>query len=140
MGFVDAMNKKGSAGRVESPRTRPHRRPASVTRNPLAKRQPRIRGVAKKDCRTADGIVFDSKKEMLRYLELRAAREGGAVLYFLRQVPFDLPGGIKYRIDFMIAWADGRISYEDVKGYRTDVYKLKKRQVEALYPITIEEV
>jgi len=29
---------------------------------------------------------------------------------------------------------------EDVKGYKTDVYKLKKKLVEAIYKIKIEEV
>ena len=58
---------------------------------------------------------------------------------FLMQVPFHLPGGVKYLLDFQIFWANKEISFVDVKGVRTDVYKLKKKQVEQLYPIVIEE-
>lgn len=108
----------------------------------------RIR-VAPKPERTArDGTVFASKHEMLRYEDLSLMRdapagtfsEDGTVRYFLRQVPFHLPGGVKYLLDFMVFWADGSITYEDVKGMRTEMYKLKKKQVEALYPIKITEV
>lgn len=97
-------------------------------------------GVAPKEKRTVDGIVFDSRKEARRYLALRALREAGHVQYFLRQVPFDLPGPARWLADFLVVWSDGRITVEDVKGHRTSEYRLKKRQVEALYPIKIQEL
>jgi len=87
-----------------------------------------------------DGIRFDSKKEAKRYQHLKMLQEAGVILFFLRQVPFDLPGKVKYRADFMIFWADGHVSVEDVKGYRTPQYLTKKKMVEDLYPIKIEEV
>lgn len=87
-----------------------------------------------------DGIRFDSKKEAGRYQELKLAQSGGAVKWFIRQPSFDLPGGVKYRADFLIVWVDGRVTVEDVKGMKTAMYKLKKKQVEALYPIEIREV
>lgn len=96
--------------------------------------------VAAKERRTADGIVFDSRKEMLRYQELKALKASGSVLYFLRQVPFDLPGGTKYRADFVVFWCDDDVTIEDVKGHRTAAYKRAKKQVEALYPVEILEV
>jgi hypothetical protein len=86
-----------------------------------------------------DGIKFSSKKEAKYYLELKSRVHLGEVLYFLRQVPFDLPGGIKYRIDFMEVLKDGSIHYIDVKGVRTPMYKLKRKQVESLYPVRIKE-
>lgn len=86
-----------------------------------------------------DGIRFDSKKEAQYYQELKIASQNGPVLFFLRQIPFDLPGGIKYRCDFQVFWRDGTVSFIDVKGHRTKQYINKKKQVEALYPITIEE-
>ena len=61
-------------------------------------------------------------------------------MFFLRQVPFDLPGGVKYRADFMIFWADGSVTVEDVKGYDTPQSRLKRRQGEVLYPVKIELV
>ena len=86
-----------------------------------------------------DGIRFASKKEGKRYLELRALKEKGEIVFFLRQTPFSLPGGVKYICDFTIFWADGSISFEDVKGFKTEIYKLKKKLVEANYPISIIE-
>ncbi len=86
-----------------------------------------------------DGITFDSKKEANYYLQLKARQQAGEVVMFLRQVPIGLPGGVKYVIDFQVFLADGSVEWVDVKGHRTDTYKLKKRQVEALYPIEIIE-
>jgi hypothetical protein len=86
-----------------------------------------------------DGIKFPSKLEARRYAQLKALQAAGDVLFFLRQVPFHLPGGVTYRVDFQIFWADGRVSFEDAKGMATETYKIKRRQVEALFPVTIEE-
>ncbi len=86
----------------------------------------------------ADGIKFRSKKERKRYLELCALRDAGEC-WFLRQVPFYLPGNTKYVLDFMIFWKDRRVTFEDTKGHRTAMFIMKKKQVEALYPIRIVE-
>lgn len=37
-------------------------------------------------------------------------------------------------------WKDGRVTVEDVKGVRTAAYRRSKKQVEALYPVRIEEL
>ena len=87
-----------------------------------------------------DGINFDSKKEGRYYMELKLRMKSGEILFFLRQVPFDLLGGVKYRIDFQEFHSDGTIHFIDVKGRRTEMYIAKKKMVEALYPIKIEEV
>ena len=86
----------------------------------------------------ADGIKFRSKKERKRYLELCVLRDLKEC-WFLRQTPFHLPGNTKYVLDFLIFWKDGRITFEDVKGRRLPAYIKNKKQVEALYPITITE-
>ena len=98
--------------------------------------------VSPPEARTRDGIKFASKKEMHRYDELVILKRGGEVLTFLVQAPaFRLPGGVRYTADFLVFWADGRVTVEDVKGMRTESYKAKKRMVEAMYaPITIEEL
>ncbi|KAA0015486.1 DUF1064 domain-containing protein [Salinicola corii] len=88
---------------------------------------------------TVAGITFDSKKEATYYLQLKARHRAGEVTMFLRQVPIELPGGVKYVVDFVEFLADGSVAWVDVKGHRTDTYKLKKRQVESLYPFTITE-
>lgn len=87
-----------------------------------------------------DGIKFASKKEARRYRDLDLMQKTGLVVFFLMQVPFRLPGGIKYVADFMIFWTDGHVSVEDVKGFKTPAYKAKKKMVEALYPVEIQEV
>lgn len=87
-----------------------------------------------------DNIKFSSKKEANRYNILKSLQNVGEVLFFLRQVPFHLPGGIKYICDFLIFWANGEVTIEDVKGFKTESYKAKKRMVEAIYPVEILEV
>lgn len=87
-----------------------------------------------------ENIKFASKKEAKRYLELKALQRLGEVIFFLRQTPFHLTGGVKYVCDYLVFWQDGYVTIEDVKGMRTDMYKLKKKQVETLYPITITEI
>ena len=87
-----------------------------------------------------DGKTFDSIKEANYYCELKIRQRDGEILFFLRQVPFDLPGNVKYRLDFLEFHTDGTVHAVDVKGMRIEMYKLKKKQVEALYPVEIEEV
>jgi len=88
----------------------------------------------------SDNIKFASKRECSRYLELKNLKAAKEVLFFLRQVPFHLEGGVKYVCDFLVFWSNGEVTVEDVKGVKTPVYELKKKQVEARYPITITEV
>lgn len=87
-----------------------------------------------------DGIRFDSKKEAQYYSQLKLRQKAGDVVFFLRQVPFDLPGGVKYRVDFQVFLQDGTVEFVDVKGMETKDFILKKKQVEALYPIKIKVV
>ena len=86
----------------------------------------------------ADNIKFRSKKERKRYLELKALQHAGEC-WFLRQVPFYLPGNVRYMLDFLVFWKDGRQTFEDTKGCRTDMYKMKKKMVEDLFPVRIVE-
>lgn len=86
-----------------------------------------------------DGIKFSSKKEAKRYTELKLLM-GKEVLFFLRQVPFHLPGNVRYVCDYMVFWINGEVTVEDVKGMKTDMYKVKKKILEACYPIEIREI
>ena len=88
-----------------------------------------------------DGMRFDSKAEARRYGELKLLRAAGEVVWFTRQVPFHLPGGIRYVADFLVVWADGRQpSVEDVKGVLTRVSANKIKQVRALYGVEVQIV
>ena len=86
-----------------------------------------------------DGIKFHSKKEAQYYLQLKMLQKRGDVIFFLRQVPLHLVGGVKYLCDFVEFRQDGTVHFIDVKGMRTAGYKQKKKMVEATYPIEIEE-
>jgi hypothetical protein len=87
-----------------------------------------------------DNIIFPSMREARRYSDLKNYKLAGLVSHFLRQVPFHLPGGVTYRLDFLVFWADGNVTYEDTKGFKTSLYIAKKKMVEDLYPIKITEV
>lgn len=85
-----------------------------------------------------DGIKFQSKKEANYYAQLLVRQRIGEVVFFLRQVPFHLPGGTKYVVDFQEFMADGTIRFVDVKGFKTKEFIRAKKQVEAIYPVQIE--
>lgn len=89
---------------------------------------------------TIDGIKFASKKEGNHYRNLKILQQNGDIIFFLRQVPFHLPGNVKYVCDFMVLWPNGDITFEDVKGFKTSLYVTKKKLVESLYPIKIKEI
>lgn len=93
-----------------------------------------------------DGIVFASKHEAKRYQELKLLERNGDIINLVLQPEFLLlvkPGKSvgKYIADFSY-WDTARNEYvtEDAKGVRTPVYRLKKKIVEAVYNIKIEEV
>lgn len=84
-----------------------------------------------------DGMRFDSKLEARYYDALMLAKKAGELLFFLRQVPFHLPGNVTYRLDFLEFWKNGDVRFVDTKGVETESFKAKKRLVETLYPVEI---
>ena len=92
-----------------------------------------------------DGITFDSKKEALRYNQLKIFQIAGLIKGLKLQVPFVLidksPHGktIKYVADFVYE-EDNKTVVEDVKGVKTPMYRLKKRLLAERYGIEIKEV
>lgn len=85
-------------------------------------------------------IRFDSKLEATYYEWLCHLLRTKKIRYFLRQVPFTLPGKVRYIVDFQICMNDGQMKYVDVKGMMTDISRLKIKQVHDLYPVEIEIV
>ncbi len=95
---------------------------------------------APKERRTADGIVFASRAEMLRYQELKMLEKARVISNLELQPKFELVpktkrGGraVHYVADFAYQ-KDGKQIYEDVKGMQTPVYKLKKKLLLWQYP------
>jgi len=96
-----------------------------------------------------DGIYFDSKREANRYSELKIMEKAGIINSLKLQPEFKcVVNGKKvctYKADFEYLMVDdigpqGQIGYyivEDVKGFKTPVYRLKKKLVEACYPGTV---
>jgi hypothetical protein len=102
-----------------------------------------------------DGITFDSKKEGYRYQVLKTLKKDptNPVVSIKRQVPFIAkvvsPSGEeievwKYKLDFLVTYKDGRVDHEDVKGHKKgsayEVFRLKKKHIEAQYGIRIIEI
>jgi hypothetical protein len=85
-----------------------------------------------------DGLRFDSKKEAMRWLELKKLEGIGVIAKLERQISIPLHvAGVKvctYRADFMYEM-DGATIVEDAKGYQTDVFKLKWKIGQALFPL-----
>lgn len=91
-----------------------------------------------------DGIKFASKHEAKRYQELKLMLQAKAIQDLNLQVAFPLikkseyGREIKYIADFTY-YDNGHLVVEDAKGFKTDVYKLKKRMMAELYGIEIKE-
>ena len=92
-----------------------------------------------------DGIAFDSKKEGARYAELQWLAKAGAIRDLRLQVPFELipkqtgERAVRYIADF-VYMENGKMIVEDVKGVRTDVYKIKKKLMLKVHCIKVKEI
>lgn len=100
---------------------------------------------------TVDGQIFDSKKEANRYQELVLLEKAGVIKNLSRQVKFvlipsqrDENGKVierecSYKADF--TYEEGiKTVVEDVKGYRTKEYIIKRKLMLYQYGIRIREV
>lgn len=74
-----------------------------------------------------DGKKYASKREAQRAAELKVLWQGHAIAGFAEQVEFLLPGGIRYRADFIVLNNDGTYTIEDTKGFQTKEYRMKKK-------------
>lgn len=97
-----------------------------------------------------NGITFDSRKEAYRYLVLKGMEDEGAIENLRRQVryelvpAFDVDGRhyrpVCYVADFVYVDKEtGKEVVEDVKGMRTDAYKLKSKLFARRYGMSIKE-
>lgn len=91
-----------------------------------------------------DSCVFDSKKEALRYKNLVILLRCGKISDLVLQPRFSLADsfvcrgkkyrGISYVGDFLYRDTEsGELVVEDTKGFKTDVYKIKKKLFLAKY-------
>lgn len=112
---------------------------------------------------TYNGITFDSKKEMYRYIRLKSMQEEGLISDLRMQVPYEIIPAVYetqmvqlktkvktvtkcvqrasyYVADFVYRDKNGNEVVEDAKGMRTEKYLLKKKMMRAFLGITINEV
>jgi hypothetical protein len=113
-----------------------------------AERKPSKYGARRTVC---DGITFDSQKEATRYAELKLLERMGAISGLQLQPRFPLnawhgdhsqcPLVGEYRADFQyLDTASQAVVVEDVKGFRTQLYRWKKKHCEAQYGVRIVEI
>ncbi len=84
-----------------------------------------------------DGIKFDSKAEATYYGILNILKRTGKVKDFEMQVVYTLTAGIKYILDFKVEYSDGRIDYIDIKGMKTQVFRIKQKLMKHDHDIDI---
>ena len=98
-----------------------------------------------------DGYTFDSIKEKNYYIKLKLLEKAGKIKELELQKEYELQPSFKlnnktsrkitYRADFTYKTTeDDKLHVVDVKGFRTDVYRLKKKLFEYKYRIEIEEI
>ena len=99
-----------------------------------------------------DGITFDSKKEAYRYCELKLLEKAGKIKDLELQHKFELQPSFKkngrtiravyYIADFTYFDLERMKNVvEDVKGFRTKEYLLKKKMFEYKFPtLTLTEI
>ncbi|CAJ0862240.1 hypothetical protein R77567_01630 [Ralstonia sp. LMG 32965] len=91
---------------------------------------------------TFEGLSFDSKRELHRYVLLREMVRTGAISDLRRQVPFELAPGVsingrrrpplRYVADFVYRERGAAIdTIEDVKGVVTEAYRIKRHLMTA---------
>lgn len=96
-----------------------------------------------------DGLKFDSKKEAKRWVELKQLLDAGRISNLMRQVMFQLvpqvvldgrkQQPVKYVADFQYQLGD-QIIVEDVKGFKTPEYRMKRKMMKAFLGIEVQEI
>lgn len=74
-----------------------------------------------------DQKKFPSRLERRYYDQLKLRQSSGEVVFFLMQTPFQLPGNVKYVVDFTVFLADGTVEFIDTKGRDTTLSLAKER-------------
>ena len=109
-----------------------------------------------------NGVIFDSKKEYNRYIELTLLSRSGAIKGLKRQIKFELipaqyepdiisPRGkvkkgklieraVSYIADFVYTDENGKTVVEDTKGFRTKDYIIKRKLLLYIHGIRIKEI
>lgn len=107
------------------------------------------------------GMIFDSKKECYRYIELKKQEAAGLISNLERQKSFELipvqrepstitkrgkekqgkviERAVNYLADFVYI-KDGKTIVEDTKGFKTTDYIIKRKLMLYIHGIRIKEI
>ena len=99
---------------------------------------------------TVDGLVFDSRKEYIRWCELVLLQKAGQITELKRQVKYELIPSQKvggkvaeractYVADF-VDRENGKTVVEDTKGFKTKDYIIKRKLMLWVHGIRVREV
>lgn len=129
-----------------------HSDPKTLAEVLAAKYQADMRSKYGNEKVTFDGMTFDSEAEFRRWRELCLMAQAGEIGDLQRQVRYELvpaqrdeDGNVLeracfYVADFVYTDADGRTVVEDVKGFRTKEYLIRRKLMLFRYGIRIQEV
>lgn len=85
-----------------------------------------------------NGFNYDSKKEAEYAMQLDWLVKAKQVKHWERQHKIDITIEgehiCNYYIDFKVTYPDNHIEYHEVKGFETDVWRMKWRLVKAIHP------
>ena len=98
-----------------------------------------------------NGLKFDSQAELKRYKELLLLEKTGEIRFLKTQVNFNLipkcvksdgkiERGVGYKADFTYIDKNNNLIVEDVKGFKTKDYIIKRKLMLWWYGITIKEI
>jgi hypothetical protein len=86
---------------------------------------------------TYNGILYASKKEAGYAAELNLRLKAGDIADWERQfeISLDGPGGhiCNHYVDFKIYHKDGSVELVEIKGFATEVWRLKRLMLERLF-------
>lgn len=79
-----------------------------------------------------DGIIFDSKAESDLYILLKSLRKTDHIDV---HVPVSLPGGVRFKVDFIVWNSDGTAEAFEYKGKETSDFRTKLKLFDNYHPL-----
>lgn len=87
----------------------------------------------------SDGINFPSQLERNCYIELKRLQTEGKLLFFLRQVPFHLPGNTKALLDYMV-FLPNEVKLLEAKGRDLPTGKARRKLLQDIYNVEVQVI
>lgn len=112
--------------------------PEQVASRGAKGRQGRVRNIAPVEQRIFRGVLYHSKAEKEYAQQLTLQVKAGAIHEWRRQVPYPIKVNGKkvcsLFVDFEVYHNDGSLEAIEVKGWESELYRLKAKLFAACYP------